>query len=126
MHPLETFAETAERITKKWEDQKETKPEKQSFGRRGSSGTHDLINSVCNLCFKEGVGLPAELSTFFKENKINPTVISPLIGNRFHILLRNAGAVYYLQHHIQAFFTRHWTPSNNLHTAVLNYLQINI
>ncbi|XP_071959561.1 uncharacterized protein [Antedon mediterranea] len=121
MHPLDTFAKSCDKSVSTWEqDNLPAEHKSMSFRRRSLSGAQSFIVAVCKLCFNNAVGVPAEIDVYLKRKGIKVTnILSPIMGNRFHILYRNAGAVHLLLPHIVEFLTKVWPPTNDLQRAVL-------
>ncbi|XP_033102641.1 uncharacterized protein LOC117105571 [Anneissia japonica] len=121
MHPLDTFAKSCNQSLSTWEQEiLPAEHRAMCFRRRSLSGAQSFIAGVCKLCFNNAVGVPAEIDVFLKSRGIKVTdVLSPVMGNRFHILYRNAGAVHFLLPHIVEFLTKVWLPTNDLQRAVL-------
>lgn len=67
--------------------------------------------------------MPDEFNTYFRGKGINHRdIIIPILGNRFHVFLKDAAGAYFLKTHILEFFRKTWKPTNDLHRAVINDL----
>ena len=104
MHPLDTFAKTADRVIKQWEQEAQGNEIFRCFKSCGSSNTYAVIQALCRLCFKDGAGLPSEIRTHLAMHGIKKNPLQPIMGNRFHISFLNAGASFFLQPIISDFF----------------------
>ena len=96
MHPLDTFAKSADTAAKHWEQEVHGQETCQGFKSCGNSNTLAIIKALCRLCFKDGTGLPAEIETHLTMNGIKKNPLVPIMGNRFHVYFFNAGAAFFI------------------------------
>ena len=123
MHPLDTFAKTADKTTKAWEDEMNPSGVTMSFKKRGCSAAFALIQAMCRLCFKDGAGLPTEIKAHLQMNGIKTNPLQSIMGSHFHVYFFNAGACFFLKGYILEFITKVWAPTNECLRAVKHDLE---
>ena len=123
MHPIETFAKSADKCISTWEKEGNLTPP-QSFTSRSCSYTQGIIQAALRLKEKDGVGLPSEVQTYLSSEGIPSNICVPFLGSRFNILFFNAAGVYYLAPHFVKLIGKVTGSSNPLHTALLHDLQL--
>lgn len=125
VHPLDTLAKSADAAIKSLEGG--LLPEQDAgaphvFRHRQESGTQALIQAVCKIFYKYGVGCPAEIYAFLHD-KGQRLPVYPFLGNRFNILFVNAAGVFYTADLLLFFLERVWGTPNDLFRSVLNDLK---
>jgi hypothetical protein len=123
VHPLDSFAKVSDKCLRNHEKESGVSDGK-SFTHRSGSRTQALIFAVAKMFHKDGSGVPAEISAYLCTKGIRKNLIHYFVGERFHILFHNAGAVYYLRSFIIDFLQRVWGTPNSLLSAILSDLQV--
>lgn len=125
VHPLDTLEKKAFSVVNSWKSEHNAREGSKSFRRRSGCGTKGLIEAVGRLFYKDGSGLPSEFNTQFTGNGIkHRQIVVPVLGNRFHVYLKNAGrGGYYLKSEVLQFFEKTWHPTNDLHHCVIHDLK---
>ena len=121
VHPLDSFAKCADKVLKSFETNFSFKSK--SFTHRSGSMTVGLIFAVSKLFHKEGAGVPVEIKSYISSLGFPSNLIEYHVGQRFHILFHNGGAVYVLAPHIMNFFSKVWGTPNRLLQAINADLQ---
>ena len=127
VHPLDTLAKSADASVKTVEqdlvDGEVDIGIPHVFQHRQDSHTQSLIQAVCKIFYKDGVGCPAEISAFLHERGFKSVPVFPFLGNRFNILFVNAAGVFCTKDLLLYFLEKVWGTPNELFRAVLNDLR---
>ena len=99
VHPLDALAKTAEKTVKGAESglvEPSDPSRAHTFRHRQESETQALIQAVYKICYKDGVGCPAESSAFLHGKGLKEMPVVQFLGSRFNILFVNAAGVFYV------------------------------
>ena len=90
------------------------------FQHRQDSHTQSLVQTLCNIFYKDGVDCPAEISAFLHERGVP---VLPFLGNCFNILFVNVAGIFCTNYLLLYFLEKVWGNSNELLQAVLHDLR---
>ena len=83
----------------------------------------NIVHAVSKMKHKQGTGDPSSFNVYMKMNNISPELLPRFVGNRFHILFKLAGSIFYLRENILEYLEK-WCPcSSTLVTALQQDLQ---
>ncbi|KAG1710423.1 Craniofacial development protein 2 [Nymphon striatum] len=122
MHPLDTFAKTCDEVLKEWEKD-DVNCGSSIYHRRSESTTQALIKATGKLFHQANSGIPDLILDFMVTLEKARYKPERIVGNRFHILFKNGGCLYFLGEDIVKFLKKKHGCTNPLHTALVSALQ---
>ena len=120
VHPLDSFAKAADKVLAAADSNEPS----MTFGHRSQSRTQSLLYALGKMIHKDGSGVPAEYRAYMEGKGVKRTLIYHFVGERFHILLHNAGSAYHLWTDIRHFVDHVWGPVNRLLQAISTDMKI--
>ena len=119
VHPLDSFAKAADKALLAYEKSEGlTASQIRVFTNRGGSCTKALSFAVSKAFHKEGSGVPYELKVFMKSKGLPANLVQYVVGERFNVYFRNAGAVIVVAPHLLEFLEKVWGQPNSLLQAI--------
>ena len=98
-----------------------------STTRQSESGIVRLVRTACKALCKHGSeqsGVYQPFTAFLATNGINKNPLVSFRGNRFNIVLYDAGALYYISELVVSFFNDVWQTPNQLLKAVHSDIRV--
>ena len=121
MHFMVGLAESAGAVLKSWEDLHLSGSLPSTAESKTESATIQLVRTVCKAVEKHGsekAGCHGSFRDYLKTQGIEAVPLARFKGNRFNIVFKDGGGVYFLRNHLIKFFGEVHGATNRLLQAV--------
>ena len=121
IHPLDGIAKKSSNVLRTYDNNNSITSD--TFGRECCAV--NFIIAMNKMRFKQGKGDLAGFKLFLRQNNIKSSIIVRYVGNRFHVMFRQAGVLYYLQETLLNYLENVCNSKTTLRTALIKDLRNN-